>query len=98
MGNLWHQRVIWIRICQQRADRQQHLRHSHHRLEESLQCSSELSISLSMSFCKRSKTSKYGTCGINRQGRPTLLTVSAGLHCSLRMSKQMLPLLFTFGW
>ena len=27
-----------------------------------------------------------------------LLTVSAGLHCSFKISKQMLPLLFTFGW
>lgn len=24
--------------------------------------------------------------------------VSAGLHCSLSMSKQMFPLLFMFGW
>jgi hypothetical protein len=28
----------------------------------------------------------------------TLEMVSAGLHCSLRMSRQMLPWLFTFGW
>ena len=30
--------------------------------------------------------------------RMTLLVVSAGDHCALRMSRQMLPLLFTFGW
>ena len=28
----------------------------------------------------------------------TLDTVSAGLHCSLRISKQILPLLLMFGW
>lgn len=28
----------------------------------------------------------------------TLDTVSAGLHCSFKMSKQMLPLLLIFGW
>lgn len=28
----------------------------------------------------------------------TLEIVSAGLHCSLRMSRQMLPWLFTLGW
>jgi len=28
----------------------------------------------------------------------TLEIVSAGLHCSLRISRQMLPLLLMFGW
>lgn len=28
----------------------------------------------------------------------TLEMVSAGLHCSLRMSKQIFPLLLIFGW
>jgi len=28
----------------------------------------------------------------------TLDMVSAGLHCSLSMSKQIFPLLFMFGW
>ena len=28
----------------------------------------------------------------------TLLIVKAGLHCSLRMSRQMLPWEFTLGW
>ena len=28
----------------------------------------------------------------------TLLMVRAGLHCSFRMSRQMLPWEFTFGW
>lgn len=28
----------------------------------------------------------------------TFDTVSAGLHCSLRMSRQMLPLLLMLGW
>lgn len=28
----------------------------------------------------------------------TLEIVSAGLHCSLRISRQMLPLLLIFGW
>lgn len=28
----------------------------------------------------------------------TLEMVSAGLHCSFKMSRQMLPLLLMFGW
>lgn len=33
------------------------------------------------------------------QGRDvTLETVKAGLHCSFKMSRQMLPLLLIFGW
>ena len=33
-----------------------------------------------------------------RKRRVTLEIVNAGLHCSFKMSKQMLPLLLMFGW
>jgi hypothetical protein len=36
--------------------------------------------------------------GLLLHHRHTLEIVSAGLHCSLRMSRQMLPWLFTLGW
>lgn len=41
-----------------------------------------------------------GTLAISTQASNlvTLEIVNAGLHCSLRMSRQMLPLLFMFGW
>jgi hypothetical protein len=51
--------------------------------------------------------SLWGHSGLGKQaacihcqpaGQGTFDTVSAGLHCSLRMSRQMLPLLLMLGW
>ena len=53
---------------------------------------------------RRSGSERQGDGTAAREGgggadlRMTLLVVSAGDHCALRMSRQMLPLLFTFGW
>ena len=45
-----------------------------------------------------SGSSGFGSVSSEQMERMTLLVVSAGDHCALRMSRQMLPLLFTLGW
>jgi hypothetical protein len=45
-----------------------------------------------------SGSSGFGSVSSEQMDRITLDVVSAGDHCALRMSRQMLPLLFTFGW
>jgi hypothetical protein len=45
-----------------------------------------------------SGSSGLGSVSREQTESSTLETVSAGLHCSLRMSRQMLPLLLMLGW
>uniref|UniRef100_A0A0E9XAZ7 Uncharacterized protein n=1 Tax=Anguilla anguilla TaxID=7936 RepID=A0A0E9XAZ7_ANGAN len=43
-------------------------------------------------------SSGFGSHSSEQMDRRTLEMVSAGDHCDLRMSRQMLPLLLMFGW
>ena len=43
-------------------------------------------------------SSGLGSVNNEQMLKSTLLIVNAGDHCSFKMSKQMLPCEFTFGW
>jgi len=43
-------------------------------------------------------SSGFGSVSSEHMDKRTLLMVSAGDHCDLRISRQMLPLLLMFGW
>ena len=69
-------------------------------LVHSLAVSSYLCLSV-LYMCAISGTrgsSGFGSVSREQIDNKTLLIVKAGLHCSLRMSRQMLPWEFTLGW
>ena len=81
MGYLWDQGVVRVGVCQQGADRQQHLCRTTCKSVESANCVAANSLPQSL-LCNAI----------------TFETVRAGLHCSLRMSRQMEPLELMLGW
>lgn len=93
--NLGHKRVIRVGVCQQRADGQQHLR----------VCEEKGSQDVTGRRCEGPQAPVVQCRGARAPGaasscsrRRTLEMVSAGLHCSFRMSRQMLPWLLMLGW
>lgn len=80
VGDLRHQRVVWVRVCEHGADGEE-------------DCSFTVSACISMSI-KVPSLSFLLSADIDLPFE----IVRAGLHWSLRMSKQMLPLLLMFGW
>jgi len=57
-----------------------------------------LSVLYMWAISGTSGSSGFGSVSNEQIDRRTFDMVRAGLHCSLRMSRQMLPLLLMFGW
>lgn len=87
MSDLRHQRIVRVRVRQQRADRQKNLH--------------QLWVSYHPLLIIISSLPIHNAAAADDVVLVLLITlemVRAGLHWSLRMSRQMLPLLFMFGW
>jgi hypothetical protein len=84
--NLRYQRIVGVGVCQHGADGKKHYSMS----VDCSQVSHDQDTKSKIRDCLQGRSMSVGTVPFEM--------VNAGLHWSLRMSKQMLPFELMFGW
>ena len=92
VSDLWHQRIVRVGVCKQRANRQQHLRRTAKQNNKKLNRTRRQH----QTWSHAQGQGMVDTFGM--AAHVTFETVKAGLHCSFRISRHMLPLELMLGW